>query len=74
MALDIRVAEFVEDFRIDGTAVNNDRGTGGFMSEFRATYPDIVEHERIVYAYDMWLDRAHASTSTMLEPSTAGTM
>lgn len=55
--------EFAEDFRVGGTAVNNGRSPDGHLSEFRATYTDIVPHERIVYTYDMWLDGAHASTS-----------
>jgi uncharacterized protein YndB with AHSA1/START domain len=69
--------EFVEDFRIGGTAVNNGRGPDGLMSEFRATYTDIVEHERIVYTYDMWLDGSHASTSittVTFEPAGASTL
>lgn len=55
--------EFAEDFRVGGTAINNGRRPGEPLSEFRATYTDIVEHRRIVYVYDMWLDGAHASTS-----------
>jgi uncharacterized protein YndB with AHSA1/START domain len=46
-------------------------GEGGPLSQFRATYTDIVPHERIVYTYDMWLDGVHASTSIttiVLEP------
>jgi uncharacterized protein YndB with AHSA1/START domain len=53
-----------EDFIVGGIAVNDGRfGPGGPLSQFRATYTDIVENERIVYTYDMWLDGAHASTS-----------
>jgi uncharacterized protein YndB with AHSA1/START domain len=69
--------EFAEDFRIGGTAVNNGRTLEGLLSEFRATYTDIVERERIVYAYDMWLDGAHASTSittVTFEPAGKGTL
>ena len=69
--------EFAEDFRVGGTAVNNGRASGGPMSEYRATYTDIVEHERIVYTYDMWLGGAHASTSITtitFEASDAGTL
>lgn len=68
--------EFAEDFRVGGTAINHGTNEGG-RSEFCATYTDIVEHERIVYAYDMWLDGAHASTSITtitFEPSDAGTL
>lgn len=69
--------EFAEDFRIGGTAINNGRRADSPLSEFRATYTDIVEHERIVYAYDMWLGGAHASTSITtitLEPADGGTL
>jgi len=72
---DIVDPEVSEDFRIGGIAINN--GTmDGRRSEFRATYTDIVEHERIVYAYDMWSDGVHASTSIttiVLEPTDGGT-
>ncbi|MCW2830813.1 MAG: hypothetical protein JWP31_1505 [Aeromicrobium sp.] len=67
--------EVVEDFRIGGVAINN--GTAdGRRSEFRATYTDIVDHERIVYVYDMWSDGVHASTSVTtvsFEPTDVGT-
>lgn len=67
--------EVSEDFRVGGTAINH--GTiDGHRSEFRATYTDIVDRERIVYVYDMWNDGVHASTSittVVLEPTTTGT-
>lgn len=56
---DRRVAE---DFRVGGVAIN-DGTMDGRRSEFRAVYTDIVDHERIVYSYDMWSDGVHASTS-----------
>ncbi|MFV0535190.1 MAG: SRPBCC domain-containing protein [Cumulibacter sp.] len=65
----VRQPEFVEverreDFVVGGLAIDDARqGPGGPLSQFRATYTDIVEHERIVYTYDMWLDGVHASTS-----------
>ena len=73
---DFTDTEFAEDFRVGGTAINHGTNEGS-RSEFRATYTDIVEHERIVYSYDMWLDGAHASTSITtitFEPSDAGTL
>jgi len=73
---DFTDVEVSEDFRVGGAAVSNGTGEGGHRSEFRATYTDIVEHERIVYAYDMWLDGVHASTSittVVLEPTATGT-
>jgi uncharacterized protein YndB with AHSA1/START domain len=48
------------------------RHNTGPLSQFRATYTDIVPHERIVHTYDMWLDGVHASTSIttiVLDPS-----
>ena len=68
--------EIAEDFRVGGTVLNHGTSADGHRSEFTATYTDIVEHERIVYAYDMWLDGAHASTSLttiVLEPAGDGT-
>lgn len=52
------------DFRIGGITTDDGyHGEGGPLSQFHATYTDIVPNERIVYTYDMWLDGAHASTS-----------
>ncbi|MET0467817.1 MAG: SRPBCC domain-containing protein [Aeromicrobium sp.] len=72
---DIEDVEFSEDFRVGGIAINN--GTmDGRRSEFRATYTDIVDLERIVYVYDMWSDGVHASTSIttiVLESTPEGT-
>jgi uncharacterized protein YndB with AHSA1/START domain len=68
--------EFAEDFRVGGTAINDGTDENGNRSEFRATYTDIVDRERIVYVYDMWADGVHASTSIttiVLEPTSAGT-
>lgn len=62
-----------EDFRIGGLAINDATFASGERSRFRATYTDIVERERIVYTYDMWLDDRHASTSiTTVEFAAAG--
>lgn len=72
---DFTDTEVSEDFRVGGVAINN--GTmDGRRSEFRATYTDIVDRERIVYVYDMWSDGVHASTSittVVLEATTDGT-
>jgi uncharacterized protein YndB with AHSA1/START domain len=66
-----------EDFRVGGVVANRGRfGADGPLSEFRSTYTDIVDQQRIVYTYDMWLDGAHASTSLttiIFEPDDAGT-
>ena len=56
--------ERAHDFRVGGVSIDDGRhGVDGPLSQFRATYTDIVDHERIVYSYDMWLDGTHASTS-----------
>ena len=66
-----------DDFRIGGvSAETSTYGEGGPRGVFRGTYTDIVEQQRIVMTYDMWLEDAHASTSIttiLFEPSEAGT-
>jgi uncharacterized protein YndB with AHSA1/START domain len=51
------------DFRVGGRAVEEGQWHGGPRSRFESTYTDIVEHQRIVFTYDMWLDDRHMSTS-----------
>jgi uncharacterized protein YndB with AHSA1/START domain len=51
------------DFRIGGRAVEEGQWHGGPRSRFEATYTDIVEHQRIVFTYDMWMNDQHMSTS-----------
>lgn len=69
--------ERTDDFRVGGVSTDDGRhGVDGPMSRFRSTYTDIVDQERIVYTYDMWLDDAHASTSVttvVFEPIDGGT-
>lgn len=56
------------DFRVGGTEVEDGRWHDGPTSRFVATYTDIVDNERIVFTYDMWVDGRHISTSlTALE-------
>ena len=68
---------FEVDFRVGGREVN--RGglkTGGPIHGFEAVYYDIVPDERIVYAYDMYLDDQRISvslTTIELEPAGDGT-
>jgi len=66
-----------QDFRVGGVAIDDGRhGPDGPLSQFRATFTDIVDEERIVYSYDMWLDGVHASTSIttiVFEPTEDGT-
>jgi uncharacterized protein YndB with AHSA1/START domain len=64
------------DFRVGGHGTEEGQWHGGPTSKFLSTYTDIVEHQRIVFTYDMWVDDAHLSTSltTMaLEPDGAAT-
>lgn len=57
------VGEWVFDFRVGGRDVAESRFHDGPVSRYVAVYTDIVEHERIVTSYDMWIDGAHISTS-----------
>lgn len=69
--------ERAHDFRVGGVSTDDGHhGEGGPLSQFHATYTDIVPNERIVYTYDMWLNGEHASTSIttiVLEPVDDGT-
>jgi uncharacterized protein YndB with AHSA1/START domain len=51
------------DFRVGGHGSEEGQWHGGPTSRFFSTYTDIVEHRRIVFTYDMWLDGRHISTS-----------
>lgn len=51
------------DFRVGGRDVAESRFHDGPVSRYVAHYTDIVEHERIVTTYDMWIDGTHISTS-----------
>jgi uncharacterized protein YndB with AHSA1/START domain len=64
------------DFRVGGRGVEDGQWHGGPRSRFASTYTDIVEHRRIVFTYDMWVDGQHLSTSLttiVLEPAGTGT-
>jgi uncharacterized protein YndB with AHSA1/START domain len=51
------------DFQIGGTATEDGKWHDGPRSRFLSTYTDIVEQQRIVFTYDMWIDGRHISTS-----------
>ena len=51
------------DFRVGGRETSEGQWHGGPTSRFEATYTDIIENERIVLTYDMWVDGRHISTS-----------
>ncbi|WP_426594463.1 SRPBCC family protein [Cellulomonas sp. McL0617] len=55
--------EDTQDFRVGGGAVNDGQWHGGPTSRFVATYTDIVDKQRIVSTYDMWVGGEHLSTS-----------
>ncbi len=68
--------EVAVDFRAGGQEINEGTFGGKVTSRFVATYTDIVDNERLVYTYDMWLDGAHISTSVAtweFEPTATGT-
>ncbi|MGZ3378015.1 MAG: SRPBCC family protein [Phenylobacterium sp.] len=65
--------ERVFDFRIGGTERLVGKWPSGMVTEFDATYLDIVPGERIVYVYEMHLDRRKISVSlATLEFKAAG--
>ena len=51
------------DFRVGGREVNRGGPPGGPVFTYEALYYDIVEDERIVYAYEMYMDDARISVS-----------
>ena len=57
------VREKSHDFRVGGHGVEDGQWHGGPRSRFVSTYTDIVENQRIVFTYDMWVDDQHMSTS-----------
>jgi uncharacterized protein YndB with AHSA1/START domain len=59
----IEPREWAFDFRVGGRDVAEGKFHNGPLSRYEATYTDIVEHNRIVTTYDMWLDGLHMSTS-----------
>jgi uncharacterized protein YndB with AHSA1/START domain len=70
------VSEKSHDFRVGGHGIEDGQWRGGPTSRFVSTYTDIVEEQRMVFAYDMWVDDRHISTSLTtiaLEPVGDGT-
>lgn len=51
------------DFRVGGSEVSVGRDPRGVVHEFRSRYHDIVDGERIVFAYDLLLDGRLISVS-----------
>jgi uncharacterized protein YndB with AHSA1/START domain len=70
------VDEKSHDFRVGGHGVESGQWHGGPTSRFVSTYTDIVDEQRMVFAYDMWVDDRHMSTSLTtiaVEPDADGT-
>jgi uncharacterized protein YndB with AHSA1/START domain len=64
------------DFRVGGGELNKGRDPSGTLHEFRSRYHDIVDGERIVFAYDLLLDGQLISvslTTIELRPDSEGT-
>jgi uncharacterized protein YndB with AHSA1/START domain len=70
------VLEREMDFREGGYERSKGRWSNGVVSDFRCTYFDIVPEERIVFAYDMYVDDAKISvslTTVEIAPRAGGT-
>ena len=68
--------EKTHEFRVGGHATEEGQWHGGPRSVFESTYTDIIDQQRIVFTYDMWVDGRHLSTSLTtitLEPDSDGT-
>lgn len=57
------MAEKSHEFRVGGHGNEEGQWHGGPRSRFRSTYTDIIDLQRIVFTYDMWVDGQHMSTS-----------
>jgi len=65
------VQEKSHEFRVGGHGIEQGQWHGGPRSRFTSTYTDIVDLQRIVFTYDMWVEERHMSTSLttiVLEP------
>ena len=64
------------DFRVGGAELSVGRDPSGALHEFRSRYHDIVDGERIVFAYDLLLDGRLISvslTTVEVRPDADGT-
>ena len=57
------IGEWQFDFRVGGRDVAEGTFHDGPHSRYEAEYTSIVEHERIVTTYNMFIDGTHISTS-----------
>ena len=70
------VARYEIDFRVGGREINSGGRAGEPLHTFNAIYQDIVENERIIYAYDMHVGDTRISVSLAtieLKPEGSGT-
>ena len=68
--------DFELDFRVGGRELNRGGPDGGPVFTYDARYYDIVDNERIVYAYEMHMDDTRISVSLAtieLTPASDGT-
>lgn len=68
--------EFELDFRIGGREISRGGPHGGPVHFYEARYYDIVPDQRIIYAYDLYLDEQRISVSLAtveFKPEGAGT-
>lgn len=67
---------FQLDFRAGGSESNRVASTDGVVHAYQARYIDVIQNQRIIYAFDMMLDdvRISASLATVtFAPEAAGT-
>jgi uncharacterized protein YndB with AHSA1/START domain len=57
------IQDKTHEFRVGGHSTEDGQWHGGPRSRFESTYTDIVDLQRIVFTYDMWVDGRHMSTS-----------
>jgi uncharacterized protein YndB with AHSA1/START domain len=62
---DIETLERHLDFRVGGTERFHARWPSGMVTDFQATYHDIVENERIILVYDLFHDQNKLSVSLL---------
>ena len=62
-------ANWALDFRVGGSEVSVGRDPGGTLHEFRSLYHDVVDGERIVFAYDLLLDGRAAFLDELVAPA-----
>jgi uncharacterized protein YndB with AHSA1/START domain len=62
---DIETLDRDFDFRVGGKERFHARWPGGMVTDFQATYHDIVENERIILVYDMFQNGKKLSVSLL---------